>query len=220
MKDRDSVFLQANAHYARLVGFKCEQDCIGRTDFDLPCGAVHFASLFQVQDREVMVSATPMRFFDIHPFSNGEWQAFIIWKSFFYEEDGTLGGTFFQGENVTSSVALHCSVQLNRASSSLNENKLLGQFSYILGSMPQKPLLTERQERILFFLIRRYTIKKIALTLTSSLRTVYGEIEKLRAVFGAVNTNDLIDKAISAGCNVIIPTGLSWGQMSIVLQED
>ena len=220
MKDRNSVFLHSNSHYARLVGFEHAEEFTGRTDFDLPCGSVRCAPLFQAQDREVIRSATPMRVLDVHPMNLGEWKAYCISKSFFVDEDGDIGGTFFKGEDVTSHAALHVSMLLDSASPTIKDNALLGQFSYVLGPMSQKHTLTQRQEQILFFLMRRHTLKKIALSLNISLRTVYGEIEKLRADFNAANTSELIDKAITSGCISIIPTGLSWCQMSVVLQAD
>jgi|SRR5579883_1794564 len=220
MKDRDSLFLSANSHYARLVGFERPQEFIGRSDFDLPCGSVRFAPLFQAQDQEVLSFAHSMRILDIHPFGHGEWKALFVFKSIFYEEDGSIGGIFFQGEDITSHAILHFSVLLDKASPTVRDDKILGQFSYVLGPMLRKPSLTTRQEKILFFLMRRHTLKKIALALNISLRTVYCEIEKLRADFNAANTSELIDKAIASGCTSTIPTGLSWCQMSVVLQED
>jgi DNA-binding CsgD family transcriptional regulator len=220
VKDKNSIFLNANRHYADLVGFAHVEDFIGRTDFDLPCGSVRCAPLFQAQDREVMRTQTPMRILDVHPMRSDEWKAYCISKHFFLDTNGCVEGTFFKGEDVTSHAALHVSMLLDTASPHIKDNTLLGQFSYVLGSMPHKPLLTQRQEQVLFFLMRRHTLKKIALCLRISLRTVYNEIEKLRLNFGASNTSELIDKAITSGCISFIPTGLSWCQMSVVLEAD
>jgi DNA-binding CsgD family transcriptional regulator len=220
MKDRNSIFIHGSNQYAHLVGFKSPEDFVGRSDFDLPCGSVRFAPLFQAQDREVLSSAHPLRILDIHPFRDGQWKALLVDKRLFYEEDGSVGGVFFQCQDVTSEAALHFSLILDHATPSSKDEKVLGQFSYVLGAMRQKPSLTPRQEQILFFLMRRHTLKKISIVLNISLRTVYNEIEKLCLEFGAINKSELIDKAIAAGCASTIPTGLSWCQMSLVLARD
>jgi DNA-binding CsgD family transcriptional regulator len=217
-KNKESVFLHANTNYARLVGFKHSEDFIGRTDFDLPCGASQCATLFRAQDQDVMRTTRVMKILDVHPEAEGKWYAFLTTKSVFYGDDGQVSGTFFQMQDITSHGTLQFCVALGNLTPHIGRNSVLNQFSYMLGA--PKPLgLTPRQEQVLFFIVRRKPIKKIALALGVCLRTVYNELEKLKTLFNASNINELIDKTMIQGSINIIPDGLSFSQMSTILHE-
>jgi len=58
-KDRDSVYLGANAVAARCAGFADPADQIGLTDFDLPGVSREQAEAFRAADRRVMESGRP-----------------------------------------------------------------------------------------------------------------------------------------------------------------
>jgi PAS domain S-box-containing protein len=219
MKDKNSIYMHANPNYARLVGFKHFQDFIGRTDFDVPSGQAKCATLFRAQDQDVIRTPHVMKILDVHPEAEGKWHAFFTTKSVFYGDDGQVSGTFFQMQDITSHATLHFSLILGKSTPHFGESHFLNQFSYMLGA--PKPLsLTERQEQLLFFLMRRQPIPKIALALGVSLRTIYNELTKLKVQFKASNINELIDQTIAQGCINIIPNGLSFCQMSTVLRED
>src|SRR5579883_3538867 len=93
IKDRNSVFMYANAHYVRIIGLKDSEDIVGRTDFDMPCGTIECAHLFRAQDQEILISQKTMRILDIHPFANDQWKAYIFTKTPYYTPEGELGGT-------------------------------------------------------------------------------------------------------------------------------
>lgn len=58
-KDRDSVYLGANAVAARAAGFADPADQVGLTDFDLPGVTREQAEAFRELDRQVMASGRP-----------------------------------------------------------------------------------------------------------------------------------------------------------------
>ena len=219
MKDKNSVYVHANANYARLVGFKHSEEFLGRTDFDVPSGQAKCAPLFRAQDQDVIGSPRVMTILDVHPEVEGKWHALFTKKTVFLDANGEIGGTFSQMQDITSQANLQFSVILGKSTPSIGENTFLNQFSYMFGA-PKGLSLTDRQEQILFFLLRRQSIKKIALALGVSLRTVYGDIEKLKETFKASTVGELIDASIMQGCINVIPNGLSGCQMSVVLQED
>ncbi|SRR5579883_572631 len=219
MKDKNSIFVHANPSYARLVGFKHAEDFLGRTDFDVPSGQAKCAPLFRAQDQEVIRTPRVMKILDVHPEADLKWYAFFTTKTVFFDSNGEIGGTFFQLQDITSQAILQFSFIMGKSTSYSGESTFLSQFSYMFGA-PHTLSLTPRQEQILFFLMRRQSIKKIALALGVSLRTIYGELEKLKERFNASNINELVDASITQGCINVIPNGLSYCQMSAVLQED
>jgi DNA-binding CsgD family transcriptional regulator len=219
IKDATSVFRYANDHYARIMGFKHSKDIFGRTDFDMPCGTTHCAPLFRAQDQEVLKSQKKMRILDIHPFSGGEWKAYIFTKTPYFTPEGDLGGTFFHGEECTHSSILELGSLLAKTSIDSGTNPLLGQNSYLLGSIPTSIMLSPRQKEILFFLIRGHSLKHIAATLNVTISTVSEHVEKLKGKFNALTKNNLIEKAVTQGFLSLIPDGLSIKQMSLALRE-
>ncbi len=219
IKDRNSVFIQANANYARLVGLKNSEDFLGRTDFDLPCGASRCAPLFLAQDQDVIRTPHVMKVLDVQPEAGEKWHAFFTTKTVFWNSKGEIGGTFVQMQDITSQATLQFCFSLGKSTPYTGEGNFANQFSYMLGT-PKNSSLTERQGQVLFFLIRRYSLKKIALALDLSLKTISAEVEKLKDRFKASNMSELIDKSITQGCINLIPRGLSYRQMSITLQAD
>lgn len=218
IKDRNSVFIQANTNYACLVGFKHAEEFLGRTDFDVPSGQVRCAPLFRAQDQEVIRTPHVMKILDVQPEAGEKWHAFFTTKTVFWNSKGEIGGTFVQMEDITSEATLQFCFTLGKTTPYMGESNFAYQFSYIFGTL-KNPSLTQRQGQILFFLIRRYSLKKIALALGLSLRTISAEVETLKDSFRASNMSDLIDKAIAQGCINLIPRGLSYRQRSIILQE-
>jgi DNA-binding CsgD family transcriptional regulator len=219
MKDKDSIYVYSNASYARLVGFKHAEDFLGRTDFDVPSGQANCAPLFRAQDQDVIHKPHVMKVLDVHPEAEGKWHALFTTKTVFFDPNGEIGGIFFQLQDITSQAMLQFSFILGKSTPHHGENTFLNQFSYMFGA-PNTLALTPRQEQILFFLMRRHSVKKIALALGVSLRTLYSDLEHLKIKFNASTINELVDKSITQGCVNVIPNGLSYCQMSAVLQEE
>lgn len=79
-KDLNSVFVYANQAYGELIGLKRAEDCIGRTDFEMPSPTAACASEFQQQDRYVIETGYSVKVLDIHPYPDGHWHAHILPK--------------------------------------------------------------------------------------------------------------------------------------------
>lgn len=67
-KDLNSVFVYANQAYGELIGLKRAEDCIGRTDFEMPSPTAACAAEFQQQDRYVIETGHSVKVLDIHPY--------------------------------------------------------------------------------------------------------------------------------------------------------
>ncbi len=218
-KDENSVFMYANEEYGKIIGLKHHYEVIGRTDFDMPCETVNCAHLFQLQDKEVILTSKKMRILDIHPFAGHEWRAYIFTKVPLIDETNKVIGTIFHGADITSSNIIELGCILSKISDNKSGDESLGQSSYLLGKNLDKLKLSDRQTEILFYLLRGKTVKKIALLLNISPRTTEDYLEQLKNKFNAINKHELIDKAINLGYLNLIPERLFNKQLSIILKE-
>jgi len=220
-KDVDSVFMYANQEYAELMGCKHPLDVVDRTDFDMPCATANFASVFQAQDREVMVSRKPLRVLDIHLFAGQQWRACMFTKSPLLDENRQVIGTIFQGVDVSAGATVELGSLLGRLYTGMGAPDTLSRGSYQIGGEDRLPgnKLTRRESEVLFFLIRGHSAKDIARIFGMSVRTVEDHLASLRHKFGCAGKASLIDKAIYLGYLNRIPESLFTRQLSVVLRD-
>lgn len=217
-KDLDSVFLYGNEEYGQLIGLNHHEDVIGRTDFDMPCDTVNCAQLFVNQDKKVIQTLKKMRILDIHPYSGGQWKAYIFTKTPLLDNNKEVIGTLYHGADITNSSLLELGALMSRYSCESVKNDFLSQGSILLDNNFHDIKLTKRQSEVLFYLLRGKTNKKISLFLKISERTVEDYIEQLKFKFNAQNKFELIDIAIANGFLNTIPESLFRRQLSLELK--
>jgi DNA-binding CsgD family transcriptional regulator len=213
-KDENSVFMYVNAAYAQVVGLQHRLDMVGRTDFDIPCDAAACADLFQAQDKEVMVSARPLKILDIHPCAGGKWGAYLLTKTPLVEERKVIG-TIFHGVDITSARTLELGSLLGRIRVGAGQE---GQLSYVISDQAGPVDLSPREAEVLFYLIRGKRVKDIAVLLDLSPRTVEQHVATMRHKFSSTSQCELIDQAIDRGYLDYIPERLFKQQMSVVVR--
>jgi DNA-binding CsgD family transcriptional regulator len=220
IKNKDSLFMCANVHYIRIIGLEHPEDIVGRTDWDMPWATTACAHLFQAQDQQVIRSQKTLRILDIHPFADGAWKAYLFTKTPYINHEGHCDGTVFHGQEITQTSILEFGALLANTASYSGINPLLGQNSYLLGSLPTGSVnLTARQKEVLFFLIRGHSLKHIASTLQIAIATVGEHVDKLKEKFNATCKSELFERAIAHGFVSLIPDSLRIQQMSLALHE-
>ncbi|MBV8048591.1 MAG: helix-turn-helix transcriptional regulator [Paludibacterium sp.] len=219
-KDEQSNFIYANQTYTNLVGLCRKEDIAGMTDLDVPCGTAESAHLFRAQDREVIQRGERLRILDIHRFSDKQWRSFIFTKTPLRDHAQRTIGTIFHGMELNSRELLELGALLSKITCSVGEHGLLAMpTSYIIGQHPAGKKLSQRQEEVLFLLLRGRSARQIAQALGIATRTVEWHQETLKAKFSASNKSELIDNAIAQGYLNVLPPGLSKRSLSIVLRE-
>jgi len=219
-KDENSRFMYANERYGKLIGVNNHLDIIGRTDFDMPCDTVACASLFQAQDQEVMASSKQLKILDIHPFSGGEWGAYVFTKTPLLDEENNIIGTIFHGQDITSVSSLELGSLLGRMHVGGKTSELVNQGSYLINQDRGIIKLTSRESELLFFLLRGKTVKAISSIFDLSDRTLEHYLTSLKAKFTAGNKSELLDRAIELGYLNYIPQSLFSQQLSVVLRDE
>jgi len=203
IKNTQSVFIYANDPFCNLVGMRKIE---GLQDSDMECGASNFAKHFQEQDRLVECSRDKHVILDVHPYAKG-WQAYITTKTPLILPSGKIAGTIFQQQNLENRAGRVDQALVNL----LTPTKNLDFDDYM------NVQLTEREELILFFLLRGRTAKNIAVTLNRSYRTIEHTLDRIRNKFDAISKSDLISLAVSKGYYKMIPQALFHTQASILL---
>lgn len=216
-KDLNSVFLYANDAYASLVGLASSRECSGRTDFDMPSATTRFAHCFQEQDRYVIQTQKSLKVLDIHPYPDGCWHAHIFTKTPWFDENGTVQGTIFYGQDLTDTAVLEVGHWVCRATGMIAPPNL-----HHLPSRHEDGLcnLTIRESEILFLLLYGKKPKFIANAMNISIKTFESYVVRLRHKFGAHSKAHLIDLALDKGFGSRIPQTLLKTQLSVVLNCD
>lgn len=217
-KDENSVFMYANEAYGKLVGVLHPLDVIGRTDFDMPCKTVECAADFQAQDGEVIATNRALKIFDWHPYADGLWQAHIFTKTPMCDSDGTVIGTIFHGEDIsTLPDFLSLGPLLDCIGKASKHGMPVGQTSYLVGTASGDLPLSPRTREVLFFLLRGWSAKMMARVLNISHRTIEIYVDTLKNDFGVQSRAALIDAALGLGYFNRIPESLFNRQLSVVL---
>ncbi|TDR81492.1 helix-turn-helix transcriptional regulator [Paludibacterium purpuratum] len=221
-KDLQSNYLYANQQAANLVGLRYKEEAVGMTDLDLPCGAVESAHLFRAQDREVIRTGQPVRILDIHCYGGSQWRSLLLCKVPLRDPAQNIVGTIGHGQELDNRELVALGALLGKiAYSPMSGNYLLtSRTSYIIGSPTHGPKLSQRQEEILFLLLRGRSARLIGRALGIAIRTVEWHLVILKEKFAALSKSELIDKAIELGYLHNLPPGLSKRSLSIILRED
>lgn len=215
-KDKDSVFVYANAEYGKIVGLNHHLDFVGRTDFDMPSELVECAESFQEQDNTVISTGNRLRILDIHPDSDSNWRSHLVTKVPWRNEKNEITGSIFHGVELKDTAILEVGHWICRTTG-LNKNE---QVSFNLDSSHNQPInLNTRESEVLFLLLYGKKPQHIARVLSISVKTVENYVLRLREKFNANSKNELLDHALDLGFGSHIPESLFKHQLSVILKE-
>ncbi|OEE77770.1 helix-turn-helix transcriptional regulator [Vibrio genomosp. F6] len=217
-KDLNSVFVYANEAYAKLIGVEEPNQCIGRSDFEMPSPTIECAAEFQRQDAFVIATRKTIKILDIHPYPDGRWHAHIFTKKPWYNENNEVIGTIFFGKELTDTAILEVGHWICRATGIQRTNRQAVGFNVIDEELIEP--LTQRESESLFLLLYGKKPQYIARAMAISVKTVEGYIAKLKTKFNAKSKEQLIDKALDAGFGSVIPKSLLKTQLSVVLNNE
>ncbi|MCW8329020.1 helix-turn-helix transcriptional regulator [Photobacterium sp. SDRW27] len=214
-KDKDSVFVYANAEYGKIIGVDHHLDCIGRTDFDMPSPTVECADSFREQDNLVISTGNRVRVLDIHPYSDGSWRAHLFTKTPWKDEQNDVIGTIFSGVELKDTAILEVGHWICRAAGLSNKE----QASFNLDIHNQPVSLNTRESEVLFLLLYGKKPQYIAKVLNVSVKTVENYVLRLREKFNANSKGELLDLALDLGFGSHIPESMLKRQLSVILKE-
>ncbi len=186
-KDRKGVILGCNDNQAKSIGFKKDDDVIGKTDFEL-CWKRE-AIIYQQHDQEVMqtkkskVTQEPIRLIDD---STGTALSHKIPQYSYSEEIAGIFGfsTILTLEkNILKSVISRANIKQKILSSNIG--------------VSSDPKLAKREQECVYHLVRGLTAKQIAKELHLSPRTVEFYLERVKNKFNCQSKSELVFKIVN-----------------------
>lgn len=209
-KDHLSNYLTANKICTKLFGFKKREDIIGVSDDKLPCGVSEFADTFREHDAKVIKTKKPLKLLEIQPCHNNDWRIFITKKSPNFSKDNLVIGTYGQAFDIT-----HLFKNMPDMISLIQKHKkILKQETYTLS---ENISLSNRQQEIIWHLLRGKSANAIGRELNLSRRTIETYIDVLKYKFGVKQKPELIESCLEHGYLNMLPATLLNKQLSIVL---
>lgn len=213
-KDTNSNYVYASESFSQLVGLNSHSECIGLSDFDIPCPSTICALDFRRQDKHVMETRQTLKILDIHPYPDGKWRAHIFTKSPWVNDSGEVQGVIFHGQELEDTAILEIGHWICRATGQSLKRDV---YVSTICSTPKK--INQRESQVLFFLLYGKKPQFIANAMNISVKTVEGHVARLRNKFGARTKSELIDLALDEGFGSIIPESLLNTQISVVLSQ-
>lgn len=199
-KNQDSVYLAVSQEVADIVGWKDAQRSIGKSDYDLSCGAVENASQMINLDRQVFQKKKKMVSLEVHQYKTG-WKSLLAERNPFKSRNLDAFQLLTYSVDITNSALANNSIVLSKI-----DKKIVPKTStYILTSDYISLPLTERQQICLFLLIRGKTAKNIASILNISIKTIEEHTAKIKQKMNCFSKSQLIEKAIDNGFLFYIP---------------
>jgi DNA-binding CsgD family transcriptional regulator len=214
-KNLDSTFISMSHDFARLLGWKSEHDCPGKTDYDIPCQASEFAHEFVKMDKQVFETGKRLLALDVQNYSAGRGLV-LSEKNPVKDQNGKIVAFFHPCIDVTKVSIFRAYACLHQFDSKFTGNTFK-QTSYILTKAHSPLPLTDKQENVLFLLVRGKTSKEIANILHISPRTVECHIDALKNKLKCLYKSDLIEKAIDNGFLYYVPEDLQKNKLDKIL---
>lgn len=202
-KNKESEFIALTKNASNLVGWKNAEDCLGKSDFDMPCKASEFAEGFKLIDQKALCSMEQIVTLDMQFYASG-WTLVLCEKSAIKSSNGEVSGVLFNLMDVSNTGLLKYHMDLTKITDKFREKELQPS-SYIISQTSKPFYLTRQQENCLFLLIRGKTSKEIAKILTISYRTVEAHIASIKHTLNCQNKSELIEKSIDQGFLYYIP---------------
>lgn len=197
-KDINSTYLGGNKKLAAHMGYNHPRNIIGLSDQDIRSKMVHLADKFIANDKHVMKHGEQQHI-DVGLYPDGNYKVVLATKKPLYDECNNIVGVAFSRTDLNSSL-LH---------KMLSKNDFLhcpGYFS--IGHHYGNYKITNREAETLFFILRGYSAKEIALRLNLSRKTIEYYIQQLKNKFSCNKRSELIEKCISFGYFYNIPTSI------------
>ncbi len=185
LKDRDSVYIYANAPFAKIAGLDSKTDIIGKTDYDLVWRDQ--AERMQMNDREVLLGTPTVRIKKSQARQDGS-SHIMITKQPYRSNSEIIGvlGNFFDCDD---HLILKTSGEFDQTKRRLH-----------LKFVPE--WLSESEVNVCFYLFHGFSAVQIATKMDLSEATIRFHIDNIKTKMQCTSKNQITEKAME--------TGIAW----------
>jgi DNA-binding CsgD family transcriptional regulator len=205
LKSCDSQYFGFSPQFSHLLGWKNQQECIGRYDADLPCQASELAEIFVREDRETLLNGDTKQL-HLTKYCNENIKIFITNKRRLIDKNNEVIGIIVYDEDVThhpvvQKITVDEMVKIRAYTSSKSKHGLKMKIT----PRYQELNLSIRESEVLYYLIRKENLKTIGGLLNISTRTVEKHTQNIMEKLGCYSRKQLIEYAAdSAIFNVLL----------------
>lgn len=206
LKSPDSIYTTGTHTTANLLGFKDPDDLSGHSDYELRCPAAEGAEEFRALDKKLMATKEPISSLQIHGYADGNIHILRVTKTPIFNSQKTVIAITCVLDEISNPVLGQALFNLIQLDKPYNNNS--NQMTYQISQNYNESQLTPRENELIFFLLRGFTIKQIALLMQLSPRTVESYVDTIKAKFNCKTKNDLIVHCLQNGYSNIIPENI------------
>ena len=202
VKDANFRFLNITQNSIKYFGWKEPEQSILKTDYEVPCGLADHADTFRSDDEKIIATSKELLSLQIYECACG-WRKILVHKIPILTNNSELLGIYCAAMDVSSCNIFKWQQLMHHDKKIINVNK---PSRYILSEdFCPLPLLTIRQQEVVFLLIRGMVFKEIAYILGMSPRTAEDHIKAIKYRLKCNTKGQIIEKAISKGFLYYIP---------------
>lgn len=197
LKTCDSRYFGFSQKFSDLLGWKEQEDCIGRTDDDLRCQASELADIFVQEDQETLLRKQTKQL-HLTRYCDDNVKIFITNKRKLISDDGSTAGILVYDEDVTynQSVQKFLLGQLIKLKPYAKNKKNLNFSAKMKITNGYDGLnLSVRESEVFFYLIRKESSKAIATLLNITKKTVEKHAQNIMEKLHCNSRDQLIDFA-------------------------
>jgi len=198
IKDLNSVYLGGNDLLAAYMGYDNCHDIIGATDHDINSSMVALADNFITQDKKALANDITQHL-DMGIYPDGQFRAAVSTKKKLTDDNESIIGTIFYR------VDLHYS-QLSKIKETI-DIKTRPRY-YHIGTPDINIHFSEREQEVIYYLLRGYTAKETGHKIYLSPKTIEYHIAQLKNKCHCNSKSSLIEKLIDLGLLYMIPSAI------------
>ena len=229
--DKEILFKQITPLYADERGYKNAESAIGTTIEAMPCQACELAPQWRDIHKDVIETQRQLKLINVHRVKDGQWNINISLTTAVVRKDDdssqdVVVGTYTGIRDISHHYAPLYSLLFRHPSDKKNEQLNSLQLAIKLGQPFSEMKLTRPEQKVLFWLLRGFDVKMIAMLLNKGkssckkIRTTELEalIESLAHKF-TCSQDTLIDKAEALGYRMCIPEHMFNKQLITQLES-
>lgn len=191
VKNQKMEYMGSTHSTARLLGFNKQEDLVGKTDAELPCGASQSADLFQKHDHYVMQSNIAVHFLGFNQYKDS-WRLLSSTKHPLRLINGDCVGIEVRTQDITSLGVLNAGVLLSDILSTHIKKRQA--FYFAIQSHYHQINLSRQESLSSFYFFHGYTTKEIAKRMNVFPSTVETYLNRVKDKLNCSTRSQLIQK--------------------------